>query len=131
MIFNSWVYAAFLAVFCALYWPLPMRGRTLLFILGGATFYGWWDPRFLLLMAATTSLDYLAGVNMARPDASPRSRRLWLIGSLSGNLGLPFFFHDAHFFITSATGLLSSAGVPASYRLPEVILPLGISFYTF
>ena len=131
MIFNSWVYAAFLAAFFALYWPLPMRGRTILIVLGGAIFYGWWDPRFLLLMAASTSLDYSAGIGMARPGASPRSRRAWLICSLSGNLGILFFFKYANFFLGTATGLLDSAGIAASYRLPDVVLPLGISFYTF
>jgi alginate O-acetyltransferase complex protein AlgI len=131
MIFNSWVYFAFLAIVYALYWPLAMRGRTLLFIVAGAVFYGWWDPRFLLLMAATTSLDYFAGINMARPGVSPHFRKLWLICSLSGNLGILFFFKYANFFIINTTSLLSAAGVEASYRLPEVILPLGISFYTF
>jgi alginate O-acetyltransferase complex protein AlgI len=131
VIFNSWIYFAFLTIVYAIYWRLPMRGRTLLFIVSGAVFYGWWDPRFLILMAATTSLDYLAGINMVRPDASPRARRIWLICSLSGNLGILFFFKYANFFITNVTGLLAAAGVEASYRLPEVILPLGISFYTF
>jgi alginate O-acetyltransferase complex protein AlgI len=131
MIFNSWVYIVFLGIVFLLYWPLPMWGRTLLFILSGAVFYGWWDPRFLGLMAATTSLDYLAGIMMSRPEASPGRRRIWLICSLAGNLGILFFFKYFNFFIGSASEFLSAAGIDVSYRLPEVILPLGISFYTF
>ena len=131
MIFNSVVYFVFLAVVYCLYWTIPTRARTLLFIVSGAVFYGWWDPRFLILMAATTSLDFLAALMMSTPERSPRARQLWLVSSLSGNLGILFFFKYANFFITSTSGLLSSAGIALPYRLPDVILPLGISFYTF
>jgi D-alanyl-lipoteichoic acid acyltransferase DltB (MBOAT superfamily) len=131
MIFNSWIYLVFLAVVFLVYWPLPWRGRIIFLIIAGAVFYGWWDPRFLILLAATTSVDFLAGLGMSRADATPRSRTAWLLASLSVNLGILFCFKYFNFFVKSVTDVLAASGTVIDWAPPYIVLPVGISFYTF
>ena len=96
--------------------------------LGSYVFYGWWDWRFLPLMLASTTVDYVAGQRISRSEDA-RSRRLWLIGSLSFNLAVLGIFKYYHFFASSITAIGKSSGL--MLPLMHLVLPIGISFYTF
>ncbi|MCD4651150.1 MAG: MBOAT family protein [Candidatus Cloacimonetes bacterium] len=93
-------------------------------------FYGWWDWRFLSLIAISTLVDYWAGRNMARTD-EVRKRKLLLLLSLTLNLGLLGFFKYFNFFIESTAEFLTLFGMRANLPTLRIILPVGISFYTF
>lgn len=128
MLFNSHV---FLLVFLPLallgWWGLRTRPALRLGLLTGASyvFYGYWDPRFTLLMLASTLVDYVAGARIARAEeAGPR--RFWLGLSLTTNLGLLAFFKYAGFFARTLNALVAD-----SVPVWDIVLPVGISFYTF
>ena len=132
MLFNSLTFALFLPVVFALYWGVfrSVTGRNLLLIVAGCVFYGWWDWRFLLLLAATSMTDY--GVALAMDRTTGRiARKRWLAVSLVGNLGTLGIFKYHDFFATSLADALSRAGIGYDPLLLHVVLPVGISFYTF
>jgi len=131
LIFNSLLYAAFLPAVVALYWVLPHRKRLWLLLAAGYTFYGWWDVRFLGLLALSTGVDYvLARWIASKTDETARKRLLWL--GVAINLGILGTFKYANFFVHSANRLADTLGLGehVSWSL-GLILPVGISFYTF
>ncbi|MBV6403727.1 MAG: MBOAT family protein [Flavobacteriales bacterium] len=132
MLFNSFTFALFLPVVFALYWGVcrTVTARNLLLIVAGCVFYGWWDWRFLLLLAATSMTDYGVAIAMDRV-ADPRRRKAWLWVSLVGNLGTLGIFKYHDFFATSLADALARAGIATQPVLLHVVLPVGISFYTF
>jgi len=134
VLFNSWTFAAYLAVVLGAYWVLQhgrrWRGQNALLLLASYLFYAAWDWRFLGLLVASTVVDYIAARQIVR-RRSERARRAWLIGSLAFSLGLLGFFKYWNFFIGSANDLLTAIGLPMDPMLIRVILPVGISFYTF
>jgi alginate O-acetyltransferase complex protein AlgI len=93
-------------------------------------FYGYWDWRFLGLLLLSTVVDYLIGLRMADTEDA-RSRKRLLCASLAVNLGVLAFFKYFNFFVGSAAVLLESVGFAANLPILSVILPVGISFYTF
>jgi D-alanyl-lipoteichoic acid acyltransferase DltB (MBOAT superfamily) len=93
-------------------------------------FYGWWDARFLLLLAFSTTVDFLCARQIAATDVEV-TRKRYLLASLISNLGILGFFKYFDFFVTSAHDTLQAIGWNASLPLLHVVLPLGISFYTF
>ena len=120
----------FLAVFCV-YWSLrENRSRKIWLLLCSYFFYAAWDWRFLFLLMASSALDYFVGMMLARTK-NPVTRRGWLILSLCANLGTLAFFKYFNFFVSSAAELLAWLGLPASVHTLNIILPVGISFYTF
>ena len=132
MLFNSFIFIfAFLPVAYAVFWLLrTARSRYVWLTLTGYVFYGYWDARFCLLMAFSTCASYLAGLGFLRwPDS--RRRRLCLVIPVTLDLLLLGFFKYAGFAMRSAGGLLQWLG--ADVRVPSwhIILPIGISFYTF
>ena len=131
MLFDSPAFIAFLIVVVLLYWRLSWRWQNL-FLLGASYFfYGWWDWRFLLLMAASTCIDYVIGRKIATLQ-NPTHRRVLLIVSLAINFGFLGFFKYFNFFVGSFATMMTSFGfhnVPTS--LLRILLPPGISFYTF
>src|SRR5208283_222777 len=131
MLFDSPVFIVFLILVVLLYWRLSWRSQNV-FLLGASYFfYGWWDWRFLLLMAASTCIDYVVARKLPTLH-NPMQRRALLILSLVVNFGFLGFFKYFNFFIQSFAGMLSSVGfhnVPMS--LLRIVLPPGISFYTF
>ncbi|MCA9064724.1 MAG: MBOAT family protein, partial [Planctomycetaceae bacterium] len=132
MLFNSVDFAVFLPVTFLLYWSLAGRSLRLqnaFVTLISYVFYGWWDPRFLFLIAFSTLVDYLAGLGLARTD-SPRLRRLLLWTSLIVNLGFLGFFKYFNFFADSFVSAFSLLGRPLSTHSLQIVLPVGISFYT-
>ena len=120
----------FLAVF-AVYWSLrENRTRKIWLLLCSYFFYACWNWKFLFLIMASSALDYLVGTMLARTE-DPRARRGWLILSLCANLGTIAFFKYYNFFVTSAAALLAWLGLHPSLHTLNIIIPVGVSFYTF
>ena len=118
-------------VVAALYWRLTHRGQNVLLLAASYFFYAWWDWRFLLLMAASTSVDYWAARRL-HTSTVPRTRRLIFAASLALNFCFLGYFKYFNFFIDSFSGLASMAGLhPGPHTLLKIILPPAISFYTF
>ena len=134
MPFNSIIFLIFGALFFAL-WPFAKKAdnRRWIYITAASfLFYGWWDWRFLFLLLGAGLVDYLAGRAMV---AWPAYKRYFLFASLAGNLGSLSVFKYAGFIADNVSLLLGSLGYPCDLasRLPEftLILPVGISFFTF
>jgi len=130
MVFNSWQFLAFALVVFGLYYRLPRVGQNWLLLIASYVFYGAWDVRFLALLAGSTLLDYVVGLRMAG-ETQPTIRKRWLMVSLAGNLGALAFFKYFGFFVESATTGLAALGLPVERLQLHIVLPVGISFYTF
>jgi Predicted membrane protein involved in D-alanine export len=133
MLFNSLDFAIFLPIVFLLYW-LATKGnfkiQNIILLVASYYFYGCWDWRFLFLLIFSTGLDYFTGLKMA--DAPDRHRKkFWFWLSVGVNLGFLGVFKYYNFFISSFSEALSHVGVQAHYSTLQVILPVGISFYTF
>jgi alginate O-acetyltransferase complex protein AlgI len=136
MLFNSLEFAVFFPLVLLTYCLLPRRGQNRMLLIASYVFYGWWDYRFLSLIIISTCLDYLAGLKMDVATNGPNGpdqakRKLWLSLSLIGNLGILFTFKYFNFFLDSLQALLGSAGLQISPFQFGLVLPVGISFYTF
>jgi alginate O-acetyltransferase complex protein AlgI len=185
MLFNSGIFALFLAAFLPLYLVCrrQVAARNFLLIVASYVFYGWWDPRFLILVAVSTAVDYMAALGAAgkpvraidqlkaasfliavtiaslaassardawlalpvacgmaaigvaialiRRASGAALPKCWLALSLTTNLGILAFFKYFNFFVGSATALLDGAGLHTSVPSLLIILPVGLSFYTF
>jgi D-alanyl-lipoteichoic acid acyltransferase DltB (MBOAT superfamily) len=137
MLFNSFQFAVFLPTVVALYWALSHRWQNRMLLVASYVFYGAWDWRFLGLILLSTIVDYNAGLRIGElpqgkaPDADPR-RRFWVGVSVGVNLAILGFFKYFNFFIGSLTGLLEPLGLaPSDPLVLKIVLPVGISFYTF
>ena len=130
MVFNSVSFLIFISVFFPLYFSVRGRIRLWLCLLASYFFYGWWDWRFLLLIASSTALDFYLGQQLEKTeDPQQRGRFLWL--SVGVNLGFLGFFKYCNFFLDSFQVLLENLGFGTSMGSLAIILPVGISFYTF
>jgi alginate O-acetyltransferase complex protein AlgI len=131
MLFCSKQFLLFFVVVFAVYWALPSH-RLRVWVLLGASFYFYakWNRWLAALIGVSTALDYALARGM-EATASPRRRKLLLAVSLIANLGLLCYFKYANFFLQSLAEALRAAGCDASLPLLQVILPIGISFYTF
>ncbi|MDQ2982563.1 MAG: MBOAT family protein [Actinomycetota bacterium] len=132
MLFNSYAFLfGFLPAVLVGCWALRRKNLRLAFLtVSSWFFYAWWDWRFLPLMVATTMVDYVAALIIARADEE-RRRRIILAGSLAINLGLLGYFKYASFFLGSLDGIGSALGLPVDLPKLNILLPVGISFYTF
>lgn len=130
MIFNSLAFLGFIAVFLPLYFALKGRARLFLCLVGSYFFYGWWDWRFMSLIMLSTIIDYSIGLKLDETEDS-NTRKRFLHGSIIANLGVLAFFKYFNFFIDSFQSMLASFGLEASVSELNIILPVGISFYTF
>jgi alginate O-acetyltransferase complex protein AlgI len=131
MLFDTPVYFVFLALIVLLYWRLSWRRQNVLLLLASYFFYGWWDWRFLLLMISSTAIDYLIARKIEDARGQARRRTL-LILSLVVNFTILGFFKYFNFFLDSAAiglGALGLHNIP--HKILAIILPPGISFYTF
>jgi len=128
--FNSVQYLVFLALIVGLYGLLRKRGQNFLLLVASYVFYGAWDWRFLSLLWISTITDYFVGRGMGRTDEQ-RTRRRLLAVSMVVNLGMLAAFKYFNFFADSAAALLDSVGLTADWPTLNVVLPVGISFYTF
>lgn len=132
MLFNSVHYLWFLPTVFALHWAVfrGVRARNILLIVASYVFYGWWDPRFLSLLFISSFSDYWLGLWIDR-STDQRMRTRALVLSLVFNLGILGYFKYCDFFILSAVDALHALGMQANLHTLNVILPVGVSFYTF
>jgi alginate O-acetyltransferase complex protein AlgI len=132
MLFTTHIFLfGFLPITLAGFWALRSTHLRLAFLaLASYVFYAWWDWRFLPLMLASTTTDYVAALLLSRTD-DPRSRHALLVVALSINLGLLAVFKYAGFFLDSGNGLSALVGGGRPFPALALVLPIGISFYTF
>ena len=132
MAFNSLAFAVFLPIVFALYWLLPRRVllQNLLLLLASYWFYAWWSYKFLLLLFVSSTITYLLAHQLEKTDRAAW-RRVLLWTSLAVNLGVLVLFKYLGFFANSLVALLNTFGLHAGSLTLKIILPLGISFYTF
>jgi len=133
MLFNSLEFFVFLPVVFALYWLIGnkrIKTQNLLIAVASYVFYGWWDWRFLSLILFSSLVDYSIGRALGKTDKSAKRKvLLWI--SICVNLGFLGFFKYYNFFIDSLTSAFTFFGQPLSINTLNIILPVGISFYTF
>jgi D-alanyl-lipoteichoic acid acyltransferase DltB (MBOAT superfamily) len=133
MLFNSLVFLLFLPIAFTLYWFVlnkSLKVQNALVLLLSYIFYGWWDWRFLFLIFASTILDYVFGLYISRTK-DPSKQKRFLILSLVFNLGVLGLFKYFNFFKDNFEVLLNSIGFQADFVTLDILLPVGISFYTF
>jgi alginate O-acetyltransferase complex protein AlgI len=130
MLFNTWQFWAFLAVVLPVYWALPFRWQNRFLIVASYYFYACWNWKFLPLIAGSTLMDYLLGMAVARAPSRTARRRLVAI-SVVVNLALLGFFKYYGFFAREASGFFARMGFPLALPIWSIVLPVGISFYTF
>ncbi len=133
MLFNSLNFAVFLVIVFFLYWfatKSDYKRQNILLLISSYFFYACWDWRFLFLLIFSTFLDYYNGIKMA--DAKTKSKKkFWFWLSISVNLGFLTVFKYYNFFATSFAEAVSLVGWKVGPFILNVILPVGISFYTF
>ena len=133
MLFNSLDFALFLPLVFTLYWFVAkgrLKLQNALILVSSYLFYGWWDERFLLLIAASTLIDYTVGRQLAATEhVGKRKFLLWT--SIIANIGMLGYFKYANFFIENFIEAFSIFGLELHASTLKIILPVGISFYTF
>lgn len=133
MLFNSINFIIFLTVVFILYWFVvnkKLKIQNLLLLVSSYFFYAVWDWRFLFLLIFSTALDYYTGQNIEKNN-SPSKRKFWLWLSVVINVGFLGFFKYYNFFVESFTDLITTMGLRVDPWTLRIILPVGISFYTF
>jgi alginate O-acetyltransferase complex protein AlgI len=130
MLFNSFEFLLFLPVTVVLYYLLPWRWRWLLLLVASYIFYASWDAKYLLLILITTATTYWTGGRMAR-EKEKEKRKPWMWASLAVNLGLLFYFKYANFTLDTVQDIVDLFGLRMHAPELRVLLPVGISFYTF
>jgi alginate O-acetyltransferase complex protein AlgI len=131
MLFDSPAYFVFLILVVLVYWRLSHRAQNIFLLLASYFFYGWWDWRFLALMIGSTTMDFLIAQKIAPSHSNP-NRKKWFVFSLVLNLAILGIFKYFNFFADSFLGAVATLGI---HHIPllliRVLLPAGISFYTF
>ena len=129
MIFNSLTYIVFLVLVFAVYWQLRGNSKLLLIFISSVVFYGFWRIEFVSLLLFSVCLDYFVAKRM--PMVTLTQKKLLLYLSLSSNIGLLIFFKYLYFLHDNLTSVVGILGVQIPPIDLNIILPLGISFYTF
>src|SRR5262245_51868486 len=133
MLFNSFGFLLFLPTVFFLFWllrPAGVRAQNVLLIAASYLFYGMWDYRYLVPLFGSSLIDFVVGMKLAS-TTEPRLRKVLIGISLVTQLGLLCFFKYYGFFIDSFVGFLGALGLHADVATLRIILPVGISFYTF
>ena len=133
MLFNSLSFALFLPIVFILYWFVAQRNlkaQNILLLVSSYFFYAFWDYRFLFLLIFSTLLDYFTGIKMDEVQ-SEKGKKFWFWLSVCVNLGFLAVFKYYNFFIGSFAAGLERLGIEVNVWTLQVILPVGISFYTF
>lgn len=133
MLFNSIDFLIFLPIVFILYWFVfnkSLKAQNILLLVASYYFYSCWDWRFLFLLAFSTALDFYSGLAIDRARTQ-KLRKFWLLLSVIINLGFLGFFKYYNFFVESFADLLRVFGFSPHYQTLNIILPVGISFYTF
>ncbi len=132
MLFNSLTFWIFFALFFTIYWLIHKKNtlRNLLILLASYIFYSWWDWRFLGLIIISTLVDYFVALQIEKHNEK-KHKRLLLAVSVAVNLGFLAYFKYANFFIENFTEIIETVGFRSNISTLSIILPVGISFYTF
>ena len=130
MLFNSFQFAAFFAIVYGLYLYFGHKNQNRLLLLASYLFYGAWDYRFLSLIVISTCVDYICGLKIDGAR-SPRQKRAFLLLSVATNLSILGYFKYFDFFVAEFVALFNVLGFSFGYESLSIILPVGISFYTF
>ncbi|MEM9848795.1 MAG: MBOAT family O-acyltransferase, partial [Bacteroidota bacterium] len=133
MLFHSLEFAIFFAIVFVIYWFVVnenLKLQNLFLLIASCVFYGWWDWKFLSLIFISIIADYLVGLQIHQ-ETDKKRRKYWLWVSLGVNLGMLGFFKYYNFFVDSFVGAFGAAGIDLNVRTLQIILPVGISFYTF
>ena len=134
MLFNSFPFAIFLVVVLCVYYPLPHKAQNIFLLIASCIFYASWNWRFLFPLLFSTTIDYVCAMKMqeiSEAGADHKGRKTYLLISVTTNLALLGFFKYFNFFTLSLEQLLSGAGLHVDPWTLRLILPVGISFYTF
>lgn len=133
MLFNSIEFLFFLPIVFLLYWYVfrSYRWQDLLIVLASYVFYGWWDWRFLLLIALTSFCSFLSGVGLERYEGNRSRQKLISAANIILNLSILGVFKYYNFFVESFSFLFSTMGLQLDWVTLNIVLPVGISFYTF
>jgi len=130
VLFNSYIFLVFLILVIPTYYFLNSKWRKILILVGSYFFYGYWDYRFCSLLLISTVIDFYTGKYLFITD-NLKKRRILLSISLISNLGILGFFKYFNFFIHSFEAAFSNLGLQLDFLHLNIILPVGISFYTF
>ena len=133
MLFNTMAFGVFLPIVFFLYWAIPrnvLRVQNAFVLVASYVFYAYWDYRFLSLVILSSLICYFAGLSIAKAEKQSL-RKCILVISVVLNLGILAFFKYFNFFVSSANNLLEGIGLNGDLKTLQLILPLGISFYTF
>lgn len=130
MVFSSVIFLVyFLPIFLTIYFLVPKSFKNPVLLLSSIFFYAWGAPLFIFAILLTTTVDFYF-VKLLNNAADDKKRKLWLILSLSLNVGMLFYFKYCNFFIENVNAVLNAAGIQ-EVSWTKVVLPIGISFYTF
>src|SRR5690606_23486311 len=132
MLFNSLSFVVFLVIVLALYYTklLNWVNKKHMLLIASYVFYGLWNPPLVILLWISTLVDWIAGNKLAIED-NQRKRKLWLMLSMCVNLGFLAFFKYRDFMLDNFTSVVNSYGYGYQPQPMDIILPMGISFYTF
>ena len=130
MLFNSFHFLVFLPMVVVLYYAVPQKFRWILLLVASYYFYMSWKAEYIILIVASTLVDFGAGLAIEKADSKKR-KQLWLFLSLFVNLGLLFTFKYWDFFNESIRDTLNLFSIPFDPSTLKLLLPVGISFYTF
>lgn len=130
MVFNSLIYAIFLPIVFIIYWLLrnQLKLQNLFVVISSYVFYGWWDWRFLILIAITSFCSWGSGLLIVKSEERRVNSKFWLVANIVLNLGILATFKYYDFFVSEFGALF---GISTESLLLRIILPVGISFYTF
>jgi alginate O-acetyltransferase complex protein AlgI len=131
MVFNSLTFLVFFAIVLALHaMPIPWKAKKCNLLLASYLFYAAWNPPFVILLWISTVVDWYAARGLVQARR-PSARHAWMVLSVSANLGMLFYFKYGQFFLDNFVALLGAAGVAWQPARADIVLPVGISFYTF
>lgn len=133
MLFNSIDFAIFLPIVFILYWFVTngnLKLQNILIVVASFVFYGWWDWRFLSLIWFSTTVDYIVGIGLSKTE-NRKTRRILLLLSIAINLGFLGIFKYYNFFLDNFVSAFSFFGSTIQANSLNIVLPVGISFYTF
>jgi alginate O-acetyltransferase complex protein AlgI len=130
MLFDTYQFATFFVILLPIYWMLPHKPQNVVLLAASYYFYACWDARFLTLLVLSTAMDYACGLAVDRIE-DPRRRKLFVALSMALNLGMLGYFKYYNFFSESLQGALARAGWNVPLWHLKIVLPIGISFYTF
>ncbi|MGC3960951.1 MAG: hypothetical protein QM813_24370 [Verrucomicrobiota bacterium] len=137
MLFNSLDFLVFFPIVTLCYFLLPHRVRWIWLLVTSYYFYMCWNPRYALLMALSTGITYVSGLLLSWTNRTAtgtrrtRQRKLWVALSFVSNLAILFFFKYWDFFWDSLEAIFALGGIALHQPVFDIILPVGISFYTF